>query len=439
MNTPPVRFVLAALLTCAGCAVGGAASDRTTAPDDLANVYALSVDVDPAAQRVDVRGTIEVAADGPVERAAFLLNGGLEVAAFRPDVPATVETERGVVVGTYEMPSTQRLTVLFDEPLARGDRVTIEVAYAGPIRDGSIEWGRGLVSEGWVELSLGSLWYPSWSDERALRWRLSVGVPEGYDVIGPGRVARGADGRWAVAPDGPVQGRISFAASPAFDVATRSLGGDLDASLYTAGPEPRAGEILATARDAYQYYARLLGPPRGGATRLTVAYAHEGVGVTRPGNAFATAGDYIVLGVSPPLQQAKLLAHEVAHFWWLSGESGTPDEFMTESLAEYVSLRYGQSVWGEGWLAERLDYAAKVSASVDGSLVDMGYTDGREALLYYRGPLALWELQRRIGVGVMDALLAEAYAADVSELERFVRLLGDREGAETAEWFASQL
>lgn len=426
-----------ALSACTTTDIQPVAADAR--PNDLANSYDLEVDVTPASKHIAVRGTIELMVDEPTTQAAFMLNDGLEIETFRPDIPATMQRERGIAVGTYEMPNTQRITLEFANPLTTGQRVTIDVAYSGYIRDGSIEWGRGIISEDWTELSLGTLWYPFWRDESLMRSRIAVRVPDGYQVLGPGNVERDHDGRWIVAPEQPILGRITFATSPNYTVTSRTLAPGFEARLHTLGNEPRAADILSGAEDVYRYYSNLMGPPRVRSPELTMILGNEDIGIAQPPMSFATGGNYVALGIAPPRGQDFTLAHELAHFWWILGAAGTPDEFLTESLAEYVALRYGQSAWGDEWLAAKLERATRISQSIDGSILDEGDFDGRETLLYFRGPLILWDLQRRIGTEAMDDLLASTHARDINKLRSFIELIDNLEGAETSRWFEDRL
>lgn len=431
---------IALALVSASCATNG--NEPVPVPNfaaDLANVYDLEVDVSPSDKRLAASGTIQIVADGLTNEASFLLNRGLEVEIFQSSHPAVVSFEEGITIGNYEMPNTQRITLVFERPLMTGQRVEIDIAYAGMIRDDSIEWGRGLISPNWIELNQGSIWYPIWREEPLIRSRVTARLPEGYSVIGPGTVTKEADGRWIVDPGKAILGRITLAASPDYTVTTAQITPAMEARLYTLGDEPRAAALLAGVRSIHQYYTQLLGDPGVTTKTLTIAYANADVGVTRPQMAFATNGDYIALGVAEPEDQGFLLAHEIAHFWWILGAAGTPDEFMTESTAEYVAWRYGQTKWGDDWLEKKVDLAARVSASIEGSMFDEGDFEGRETLLYFRGPHRLWQLQNWIGIEAMDALLVEAHKRDVSELSAFVRLIEEREGSDIANWFKSQL
>ncbi|MGB6319569.1 MAG: hypothetical protein WBG08_13110 [Litorimonas sp.] len=386
-----------------------------------------------------MQGTLEIVADRPTEEAAFWLNRGLAIDRFDPSVPATIDIEDGIVVGEWDKPNTRRVTLRFEEPLATGERVTVDLAYGGSIEDESVEWGRGIVTPDWVELSLGTLWYPYWQEEPLLRSRTSVGLPDGYTAIGPGEVRRDENGRWIVEPGKAILGRITFAASPNYTVASRDLSPSLEARLHTLGPDPRAEAILARTESAFRYYEKLIGAPRSGSETLTMILGNEDIGIPQPRMAFATGGDYIALGIAPPMDQDFQIAHEVAHFWWILGASGTPDEFMTESLAEFVAWRFGEKVWGDDWLLQKTERAERVSASITGSMLDAGEFDGRQTLLYFRGPLRLWQLQQRIGQEAMDGLLAAAHEGDVSTIRAFIRIIGEREGPQTAQWFENSL
>lgn len=224
------------------------------------------------------------------------------------------------------------------------------------------------------------------------------------------------------------------------DVREQSVGETLRARLYTVGEEPRAAEILSRAGGAYEFYRSRLGAPKTNRNLLKVLFANIDPGLKYPRQAYSTGRDFIVLDESEPQVQMDTLHHEIGHLWFSAGLPGTPDEFLSESLTEYLAMRRGEQVWGQEWLTARRAQAARLSTRLDGSLLKIdGFTPTRQPLLYQRGPTALWTLHDRLGAESMDRLLAEVHASDLTTIAQFFAVLEGRHGPETAMWFRGLL
>jgi hypothetical protein len=189
------------------------------------------------------------------------------------------------------------------------------------------------------------------------------------------------------------------------------LSDNLIAFLHTIRPELLSGKILSAVEGAHTYFKRMFAAPRSSKDRIKIVLAHADVGLKYPHQAFATAGEFIVMSNGEPQGQLDTLHHEVAHLWWSAGQPGTPDEFLSKSNSEYLALRYGEERWGAGWLALRRAAMATRSAEINGSLLRLDELGSGpiQPLLYDRGPTALWLLHDRVGRVDMDALLQEAY------------------------------
>ncbi len=383
---------------------------------------------------------MEIVADEPTGRVELLLNNALEFRRFEASDGASPKVERGITISGQALPKTQRVDLQLAKPLVKGERLRLTFAYAGRLTTSDIEIGRGVVSPGWSELTLEALWYPVWLKEPIVRSVVNLELPEAYEVVGPGEAVRTAAGRWRLDPKGPISGRITFAASNDWRVESLRLNPKLEAALHTVTPEPRGKTILEAVGGAYADYERLFGPPRADKSKITLLLANADIGLKYPNQAYSTGGDFIVLSSGSPESQQDTLHHEVAHLWWSAGRPGTPDEFMSESVSEYLALRRGEAVWGGEWLAKRRRDAAKASAEVKGSITAIdGFSGLRQPLLYERGPTALWALHDRIGGPAMDRLLVAAYQARIDTLQAFLDLLARQQDAETAAWFEARL
>lgn len=409
------------------------------AQEDLSNLYDLTARFDPASGAIDVEGSMTIIADGPVERIELLLNKSLDLHRFEYGDGLRPEIQRDVVISGQALPRTQRLVLPLHAPMSRGDRLELRFAYGGKISTQDIEIGRGVVSPAWTEMTLEALWYPVFLEEPLVRSRLTLETPEGYEVVGPGEVRRLEDGRWLLDPDVPVAGRITFAMSNAWLSAREPLNDEISAVLYSVEPEPRASEILGGVGTAFSYYERIFGPPRTNKREIRLLYPNRDPGLVWPNQAYSTGGDLIVMNVAKLQTQLDVLYHEVAHLWWSAGRPGTPDEFLSESISEYLATRHGGHVWGADWLKHRRQAMRRESEAIESSLLDIdGVGGARQPLLYQRGPTTLWALHDRLGEEVMDALLAQAYRQRIDTVAAFIELI-EAQDAKSAEIFRDSL
>jgi len=194
----------------------------TAAAEDLSNRYDLAARFDPASGAISVDGTFTIVADGDVAEIRLLLNAGVEISAFTFGGGEAARIEPVATFGGEVLEKTQAIIVTPEPPLTRGDTLEMAFSYAGHITTDDIFIGRGVVSPGWTEMTLETLWYPVWLEEALVRSRVTLEVPEAYEVIGPGSAEQMAPGRWTLDPGGPVGGRITFAMSDSWVMEARA-------------------------------------------------------------------------------------------------------------------------------------------------------------------------------------------------------------------------
>lgn len=424
----------------AGVLMAGASASAAEPPVDTANSYDLKVNFDPATGALNVQGALVFVADRPTEQARFLLNNAVKVETFGSDRIADLDIAPKLEIDGFSLPKTQGLNARFSPALKAGEAATITVRYAGNLTTDSIELGRGVVSPRWTELSFDTLWYPVVLEEPIIRSRVVLTVPPHYDVIGPGQVSKLGEGRWLLDPGVPTNGRITFALSDSWTVERKALGAGREAALYSVRPEPRAEEILSSAKAAFSYFQAIFGPPPADRTNMRLLYANADIGLVYPNQAYSTGGDFIVLDNSPPQVQLDTLNHEVAHFWFYKGQPGTPDEFLSESVAEYLAMLAGGEMFGAEWLERRRAKAVERSAAIKASLLKIdGISPTRQPLLYERGPVVLWQLHDRVGQDAVLALLRDVRAKDIQSLATFLDMIAERHGAEVRAAFEGAL
>jgi hypothetical protein len=443
---PPQSFIFCWAMTLALATLALASTLAHAAPSgasvtgDLANSYRMEVAFDPASGALSVKGVLEIVADRRTEEVRLLLNDALRVRSFTLD-GRKAKVEPVFRMGSQVAPGGQAIVLPLDGALAKGQRATATFRYDGQLTSDKIQVGRGIVSPAWSELTLESFWYPIFFEEPLLRSELILSLPERYQVTGPGTVERLGPGRWRLTAEGIVSGRVTFAASNSWHIQERQLGRQVVAALYTPRPYDRSSEILDSVEGAFSFFRQLFGDPQTSRNRIKVLHAVGVPGVKFPNQAFATAGDFIVMSNGEAQPQLDTLHHEVAHLWWSRGRRGTADEFLSESFSEYMALRYGEVRWGADWLARRRAAMAKRSSESQRSLLSLAEAADplHQLLLYDRGPTALWALHDRIGTEAMDALLRETYQRQVATLPDFLALVARRHGSDTSSWLRAQL
>ena len=436
LHIPMLASLVWRLLALAGLLMGVPAH----AQDDLANTYNIVASLDPADGAMDVSATIDIVADKRTKTIELLLNGTFDIASISASRDAEITIEHGIVFGTYEMPHTQRIAIALARPMERGDALRIATTYSGTITKDTIEMGRGIVSRRWTELSADALWYPVWYEEPDLRYDLALTLPPQYDVVGPGDFTRADNGVWQLSPRSIVNTRITFAASDSWTIVARPVGENLGGAVYTARSTPKINALLDGLESAVEAYRGALGEPKFRLETIKVIYPGPDINPTFPQQAYVAGRDFIVLDESDLPIQLDTLNHEVAHLWWSRGTAGTPDEFLSESIAEFLAKRQGGDVWGQAWLEERRGRMRTRSQALEASLLDIdGFTADRQALLYHRGPTMLFDLQDRIGRDAIDALLRDFLASEADTIQAFLQLLARRHGDSVEEWARGQL
>ena len=389
--------------------------------DELANVFDLDASFSPTSGELSVRGKVLLVADAETSSIELLLNKAMKLERFETsDDTVEIGFEDDIEIAGQALPQTRRITLIPAQPLGVGDHLEIELQYSGRLTTEAIELGRGAVSPDWTELTFEAAWYPIWLDEPIICSTVDLVLPEGFDVVGPGATTPIGPGRWYLDPGAPVLGRITFAASNSWTVERRQFG-PLTIALYSAVPEPRAPQIFGTVQATYSYYRELFGDPDGSERSMTLLLPNGQVALNQPNQSYSTNGDFIAMDQSDPIVQLDALNHEIAHLWWSAGRSGTPDEFLSESVSEYLAMRRGSQIWGEDWLRQRRASAAARAEAIPSSLRDIDGPGGdRQGLLYDRGPTALWALHDRIGEEAMDAILLSVRDSEIDTLEGFL-------------------
>jgi len=135
-----------------------------------------------------------------------------------------------------------------------------------------------------------------------------------------------------------------------------------------------------------------------------------------------------------------LLSHEIAHSWFNNAEiyNYNSDAFINESLAEYMSYIYYRTVYGEDLFGKLIKEKKKESNEISYSLMDVSKSmDGeiREKILYTKGALICYEIEKKIGRNNFKNLLQMIIKNKISSLSEFEEVLGENYGEDAESLF----
>lgn len=130
------------------------------------------------------------------------------------------------------------------------------------------------------------------------------------------------------------------------------------------------------------------------------------------------------------------MSHEFRDAWKQNIAGVDYDSYwLSESVAEYFALRYVQQAIGPAEMDVMLPRKRK-AAEGSGPLIGAGHKLGGTAL-YQKGPLLLFELERRMGLPLLDRVLLGSHPP--LSTAAFLKALANVAGAEVARDFEGKL
>lgn len=385
--------------------------------------YEVRLEVSPAGGTIEADVEITLPAEEGTS-AEFFLGERFDLHALLASGGGRVE----VVPDGHELPNTRLIRVEF--PGERDGPETLSIAYSGPLNVPEGDYTIAALDEEMLELRLDFMWLPTAAGINLL-YTLDAeieGIPEDFVLVSQGEVSR-EDGLVRIEREMP---DFDFVLVAAPGLQSRNAPGvevfaqDFDYVL-TDIVRRHAASSVAWMQD-------WMGPLPHGDVRLAV--------LPRSSGAYARRG-YVVMAEAreavealeeelPEWGPARLVAHEFAHAWWSPADPLTEHYWLSESVAEYVALRYLEAEFGletaETYWASKLERAVGATP-----LLGEGRPSGNA--LYQRGPMLLRELEQRVGRDTFDRVIARLAGAAPRETAQFMSVLAEEAGPEHADWF----
>jgi hypothetical protein len=185
------------------------------------------------------------------------------------------------------------------------------------------------------------------------------------------------------------------------------------------------------------WFQEWFGPLPSGDVRVVI--------LPKPSGGYARRG-YIVTGEAreevaqveeiPESGPARHIAHEFAHAWWSPADTLTEHRWLSESVAEYLALRYVEHAFGL-LAAHDLLERKRERAEAAPPLLGGGAPNGDS--MYQRGPFLLFALEEEIGRVKLDEVLGRLARNPPRLTEQFMVMLSGVAGPEAASWFDGKM
>ena len=390
------------------------------APGAALPLYEGTVVIDPAtgALHGDWRVSF-VRTARTADSAIFLLNDALNI--------TRISGSQVLGYSTSPQPDLTRIRVRLGPAPTRASTV-IHFEYDGTPRFSSD--GINGIGPRWVELGLDSFWLPIFADlTHAIRSRVQVVLPHGWDVVSSGSTTRSGD-TLTVASIVPLID-VALSASPEFARA----GGD-SVTIHAAGSSPAVvARTLETARSCVRYLDARYGAAQPLPPIELVLAPRDGPGYARR--------NYIVItrvADTSAVPLGRFVCHELAHNWSSGASASGPENWLNESFAEFVSARFIRTTSGDSAYA-RIVARWKERSTGEPPIwtpASKGRPSARTA--YAKAPYLLARLEERVGSAAMNEILRR-FMTDpaIRTTPALMDVIYDVAGAETGGWFRDEL
>lgn len=381
----------------------------------------------------------------PADYAVFELSDNLFVAKVIDGSGVEMEFDRNRA-------APETLTVRFPRRLEPGTTATLRIEYDGGFdsdrysRIFSRDLGSAYIGMEGTVLMYAAKWIPlnRFPADRATG-TLSVTVPLGMTVIGPGRrlpvVTRGDTETFVWKSETPILPG-SLVAGQYFPRSVRA--GEFEIECFARENNLETIERMADeAGKILSWYAEAFGPA-GTAFRLVEVDEAQARQHGMYGTLFVTRRE-----LSQGPGALRQLARRIAGQWWQEavGVQGGEDLWLADGMAYLSAARYLGSAGGDAAFKEEIDQLAVLALKFEKqaairSGLDLGYRSDRyESVVAGKGAWVLHMLQGILGEEKFDRLVRDYYrtgsAAEGGGRARFRTLAEGIHGADLG-WFFSQ-
>lgn len=316
-------------------------------------------------------------------------------------------------------------------PSVEGADRIVKFSYSGVLFSTDPPYGINTLDGRKVELTVDSFWFPfDTRFETDLTATVNIRIQGDWSAIGVGSVNRTS------------QGYHFQQRTPAIDIALSLLKDSLKIMsdnyvIHDARPDPGAKLTeLAAALDGCTSYLNRLSGAAGPLPPASV------IVTSRPEGGYSRGTLIALTDIENEDEEAlrQFICHELAHYW-SKANAGGPENWINEGIADYLANMAIRKAMGAAVFEARMArYADQVNGQDLPPIWTAELMDRAPYLTLYRaGPLALSDLERRLGLPAFEAYMQAVMRAPPASTPDLLALLEETNGAAARNWFEARL
>ncbi|MFW6282197.1 MAG: M1 family aminopeptidase [bacterium] len=339
----------------------------------------------------------------------------------------------------------QKVKVMLDKPLAKGDKLNIEMSYSGHFNSKGIKFEGGedqeiiqlnRIENGFVELGMYAPWFPFFENylEPAI-FNLNIVIDDGYKVVSRPQVIKD-NGNYIIEQEDPFGDCtiIAFNNFKCFEFNNA----DIKSSVYYINEEHKETAINSKelTEKLINYYNSQFGKTARDRVNIVITPRKNGGHYCRPGLLVYSAE----IAGSSELKLFRNLGHEIAHFWWNKAEFTSWEDWLNESFANYSVLKAVRNYYGIDKYNEIIDKYQENAKNLP-PIRGLKRDTSQETFLtlYCKGTLKLLELEKMLGESKQLKLLRKVHQNEIKTTSEFLELLRNFSSTQIAEKFNKML
>ena len=359
----------------------------------------------------------------------FYIHKDMEIEEIKCDRTMSYEVGKEIAEWSPFVLESKLVKLIFTQPINENQTININFKYNGHINIVT-RYGLNRLTKNWIELGIYTPWFPlSENFEQAL-FNVKVQINDEYIVINSKK-----HGGYSVITQTEPNYDCPIIASNSFKC-KKSINENINADVYFT--EDRYNDLAQKINDytvsILNYYQRF-GMIDNQELSIVIAPREDGGGYCRT--------RLIVLipdADTSEVEYFKFVAHELAHLWWCKVKNtNTWEDWLNESFAEFSALLVLRDTFGVEEFNKIIDiYNQKIKSIPPIMGIDREDENARP-VLYMKGPLMLFKLEKSIGESKFMQLLNEVHTSKIDTTDKFLKKLNEITNQETRDYFTKLL
>jgi len=400
--------------------------------------YNIELNIDPENRELEVKGSLELKlSDFKKDTLTFYLNRGMKISSFKLNdkIKASLDTSAS---DNIFMPEARKIYLDISAYSDKPKNARIDFSYQGTMKELTDIYANRIEPE-WTEIGLYYPWFPFGAKQiRLFTYQVAVEAPPAYKVFGLGETKE-KNGFMQLSSTVPVSD-IVICLSEELKTHTSEIENNQLNIYYQTIDKQTAEDIANDISETVKQFNKLFGDKK---TDISLIES-----LRESGGGYARITGVVLSDIDKETYRKKrqayekYFAHEFAHLWWHKANVYTWEDWINESFAEYSALMIIRNKYGQAAFDERIERMKTVS---DGTPPIWGFDRSGESnqlvnkVLYNKGPVLLYELEKEIGQESFSNFLKYLIDNDIHTNSDLFSALETLAGKNVSETFKNKL